>query len=101
MSEIFISYASEDRPKAEALAAHLAKQGWSAFWDRTITPGAKFREEIRKALDSAQCVIVLWSTASVSKDWVIDEATKGKTRGILLPALIEEVSIPLGFGQFH
>jgi hypothetical protein len=34
MSDIFISYASEDRSKAEPLAKALEEQGWSVFWDR-------------------------------------------------------------------
>jgi formylglycine-generating enzyme required for sulfatase activity len=55
---------------------------------------------IEQALDAAQCVIVLWSKSSVGSDWVIEEATEGK-RKVLLPALIDDVEIPLGFRLIH
>lgn len=35
MSDIFISYASRDRPKAQVLAQALMQRGWSVWWDRT------------------------------------------------------------------
>ena len=33
MADIFISYASEDRNKAEELAETLRARGWSVWWD--------------------------------------------------------------------
>jgi hypothetical protein len=33
MSDIFISYAREDRPRVERLAAALEQCGWSVWWD--------------------------------------------------------------------
>ena len=40
MADIFLSYAREDREKAERLAKALEGQGWSVFWDRETLPGA-------------------------------------------------------------
>jgi hypothetical protein len=40
---------------------------------------------------------VLWSRRSVESDWVKEEAEEGVRRGILIPVLIEDVEIPLGF----
>ena len=34
MSDIFISYAKEDKEKAGLLAEVLEEQGWSVWWDR-------------------------------------------------------------------
>jgi hypothetical protein len=48
MSDIFMSYASEDRPRGEEFARALEGQGWSVFWDRAIPigrDGAKRSEE--------------------------------------------------------
>ncbi|MDH3672109.1 MAG: TIR domain-containing protein [Gammaproteobacteria bacterium] len=39
MSDIFISYASEDRERAKALAAALQAQDWSVWWDRDHRQG--------------------------------------------------------------
>jgi hypothetical protein len=35
MSDIFISYAREDEPRAQALAQTLAERGWSIFCEKT------------------------------------------------------------------
>ena len=45
-SDIFISYAHEDRDKARALANVLVARGWKVWWDRKIAPGEAFDEVI-------------------------------------------------------
>src|SRR5690348_7116253 len=97
MSDIFISYASEDRPRAEMLAKALEGRGWSTFWDRTIPIGKTWRETIGRELNSARCVIVLWSKTSIESGWVQEEADDAKRRGVLAPCLIENVQPPIGF----
>ena len=46
MSDIFISYASEDRDWARMLAQKLEEQGWSVWWDRDIPYAKPFDEVI-------------------------------------------------------
>ena len=36
MSDIFISYAREDRPRVEHLAAAFEQRGWAVWWDPDI-----------------------------------------------------------------
>jgi beta-lactam-binding protein with PASTA domain len=97
MADIFLSYASADRDRAQRLAAVLESQGWSVWWDRTIPPGSTFDEVIERALESARCVVVLWSRTSVTSDWVKTEAADGARRKILVPVIIERARIPLEF----
>lgn len=97
MSDIFISYASEDRAYAKQLAESLAHHGWSIWWDRKIPFGKSFDQVIEEQITEARCLIVLWSAHSVASDWVKNEAREGKERGILIPVLIEEAKIPLEF----
>jgi hypothetical protein len=97
MSEIFISYASEDRARAQMLADALSARGWSVWWDRKIPLGKSYDEVIEKALAQAKCVIVLWSAVSVASEWVRNEATEGRRREILVPAFLENVNAPLAF----
>jgi TIR domain-containing protein/PDZ domain-containing protein len=97
MDEIFISYATEDRARAQMLANALGERGWDIWWDREIPLGESFDEVIEKALARAKCVIVLWSAVSVASEWVRNEASEGKRRGILVPVFIEHVDAPLAF----
>jgi formylglycine-generating enzyme required for sulfatase activity len=101
MSHIFISYARQDRPRAEAIAKALEDHGWSVWWDWNIPAGKTFRQVIQEELDKARCVIVLWSATSVTRKWVIEEASEGEERGILVPVRIETVRPPLGFRQIQ
>jgi hypothetical protein len=101
MSDIFISYARADKEKAELLANAFSRKGWSVWWDREIPPGKSFDETIENALSSARCVVVLWSKTSVSSRWVKTEAAEGAERGILVPALIDDVKIPLEFKRIE
>ncbi|MEA1891046.1 MAG: toll/interleukin-1 receptor domain-containing protein [Pseudomonadota bacterium] len=101
MSDIFISYASPDRPFAEKLSHALEQQGFSVWWDRTIAPGKTFDEVIEAALSEASCVIVVWSKMSVVSQWVRAEAGDAMNRGILIPVLHEEVTLPLVFRQIQ
>jgi formylglycine-generating enzyme required for sulfatase activity len=97
VSDIFISYASQDRARIGRLVEALEARGWSVFWDTTLLPGETWRRKITKELDAARCVIVLWSESSVESHWVEQEADEGLRRGILVPAKIDRVTIPLGF----
>ena len=92
-----MSYANEDRAYAETLAGALEHQGFSVWWDRQIPLGRSFDDVIEEALGGASCVIVLWSQKSVRSRWVKNEAAQALERGILVPALIEEVVPPLAF----
>jgi hypothetical protein len=101
MSDIFISYSSEDRGKAKDIAEALVEQGFSVWWDRSILPGETFATVIEAALDAAKSVIVLWSRTSVSSKWVKTEASEGDRRGIIIPVLIDDVKIPLAFRRIQ
>jgi hypothetical protein len=101
MSDIFISYAREDRDKAKALAELFQQQDWSVWWDRSIPPGRSFDEVIEEALCAAKCVVVLWSKNSASSDWVKSEAAEGLRRKILVPVRIGSANVPLEFRRLQ
>lgn len=98
MSDIFISYASEDKGRVQALACALEQRGWSVWWDRRIPIGRSFDEVIEEALDGSKAVVVVWTQASVKSQWVKNEAREGLRRRVLFPVmLLEEVKLPLEF----
>jgi hypothetical protein len=101
MADIFISYARGDRATAEKLAQALIACGWSVWWDRHIPAGRRFDEVIAEQLSSASCVLVLWSRNGIQSEWVMEEAETARTRGMLVPAMIEAVQLPMGFRRIH
>jgi len=100
MSDIFLSYKSADRAKAQIIAEALEQNDFSVWLDQKIPPGRDYDEFIKEVLDSAKCVVVLWSKESVKPKegkWVRTEATIGDRRGILVPVLIDDVEPPIAF----
>jgi hypothetical protein len=101
VSDIFLSYSSADRDRVAPIAAALERLGWSVWWDRRILAGQSWDDVIAKALEAARCIVVIWTQASVSSQWVRIEANIGRERGILAPVLIDDVPIPLTFRHIH
>lgn len=95
--DVFLSYASEDRDRAGQVARGLEGCGWSVWWDRKIVAGEAFDQTIERQLESARCVVVLWSTASIASEWVKNEAAAAAERQVLVPVLVDDVKIPLEF----
>jgi hypothetical protein len=94
---VFISYAREDRDRAHKLAGALEARGWSVWWDPKIQAGQSFDETIERELETADCVVVLWSEHSIVSEWVKNEASAALARGVLIPARIDDIKLPLEF----
>ena len=99
MTDIFISYAREDRERARTVASALQARGWSVWWDRDIKAGQAFDQAIEHELETAKNVVVLWSKNSIASEWVKGEAAAAVQRGVLVPALIDNVKLPLEFSR--
>jgi hypothetical protein len=104
VADIFISYASNDRQLAAALAAFLEAEGWSVWWDKSLNPGDIYRDEIMKQLAAARAVIVIWTAHSIKSDWVRAEAGRAQADRKLIPVKQRTIGysdIPLPFGEMH
>ncbi|MCX7109663.1 MAG: SUMF1/EgtB/PvdO family nonheme iron enzyme [Proteobacteria bacterium] len=101
MSDIFLSYAHEDQARIQQLAHALEAQGWTVFWDRTLSAGSTWRDTIGEALETAGCVVVAWSKHSIASHWVCEEAEEGQGRNLLVPVFLDNVKPPLGFRSIH
>jgi SAM-dependent methyltransferase len=101
MHDIFLSYARDDFERVTPLVDILQKKGFTVFWDQTIPPGEIWRCVIGKELELAKCVIVIWTTVSVNRDWVINEAEAARELKTLLPIRFDDVKVPIGFGHIQ
>jgi hypothetical protein len=71
---VFISYSRRDYYFAESLAVHLARRDVESWLDvRSLEPGTDWQRELRSALETARCVIVVLSPDSVDSEQVRDE----------------------------
>ena len=93
MTDIFISYASPDRARAERLKAWFEEAGWSVWIDREIDLGEGWEQRIQDELDRAALVVVLWGAAARRSEWVQREANVAQQSGRLLQ--VHATGLPL------
>jgi hypothetical protein len=73
-ADIFLSYKSSDRPRAETLKRWFEQAGWSVWIDRGIEVGEEWELRIENELKSARLVVVLWGAEARHSTWVQREA---------------------------
>jgi TolB-like protein/Tfp pilus assembly protein PilF len=98
---VFLSYARVDKAQAVRLARALQGAGLDVWWDTLIEGGAEFAKTIEAAIDTCDAVVVAWSQASASSDWVLDEAAKGRELHKLVPVSLDGTEPPMGFRRYH
>jgi hypothetical protein len=101
VTDIFLSYARQDRASARIFAECLGEEGFKVWWDASLHSGETFDEVIEQRLRDAKAVIVLWSPRSVASRWVRAEATLADRRNKLVPAIIEPCDRPIVFELTH
>jgi tetratricopeptide (TPR) repeat protein len=101
MTDVFISYASQDRDRVKPLAEALKSRGFNVWWDRSLAAGQDYAQIIERELKTAKAVIVVWSNASAASTFVRDEAGRARDEGRLVPVMLDPIAIPLGFGAFQ
>jgi TolB-like protein/Tfp pilus assembly protein PilF len=98
---LFVSYSRGDLDRARPVIDLLDAAGFDVWWDGRLEGGENFLQTTETALETAACVVVLWSATSVASHWVRDEAQRGRERGCLVPLTIDGTMAPLGFRQFQ
>jgi hypothetical protein len=104
MADIFISYSKHDPEHTIALAADLEACGYSTWWDTSLLPGDEFPELIKRRIDEAKVVIVIWTKNSVNSKWVRSEAARGYSQSKLVTLHADSFNfddIPMPFNTLH
>jgi TIR domain len=58
VADIFISYSKADREVVVLLSAFFEAEGWSVWWDKSLTAGDAYRDEIIKQFTLARAVVI-------------------------------------------
>ena len=98
---MFLSYSRADKAQAVRLANALQGAGLDVWWDTLIEGGAEFAKTIEATINTCDAVVVAWSQASVSSDWVLDEAARGRELHKLVPVSLDGTEPPMGFRRYH
>lgn len=96
MSHIFLSYSAEDRERVRPLVTLLGEVA-PVWWDQAVRHGENWEMAVETAVEQAACVVVAWTRQSVKSSWVRSEAADARDRNILIPAMLEDVKVPLAF----
>jgi hypothetical protein len=103
VSDIFVAYVEDDRARAARLIRALQAEGFGVWSHEDLPSGKNWHVQIESALETAKCVVVLWTKSSVGPagEFVREEARWAKSRGIIVPVLLQKVDPPLGFGEIQ
>jgi hypothetical protein len=99
----FISYSRVNKEFALELAKELKSAGFLVWLDQLDIPtGARWDDEIEKALHNCQIFMVILTPASISSENVKDEIGYAIDHGKrILPVFLEECAIPLRLRRFQ
>jgi hypothetical protein len=103
-TDIFISYASEDRREAAGLAGFLTDRGYKVWWDRELVAGQDFHATIERMLKECKVRIVIWTEISIKSRWVLGEAETAANAHKPVPVRIDTLPpspLPVGFVSLH
>ena len=91
--EVFISYAHQDKPIANAACAIIEKAGircWIA--PRDVTPGAEYPTALSEALERCDALVLIFSGRANESPHIRREVERAVSRGIpLIPVRIEDI----------
>lgn len=100
--DIFISYASKDKPTADALCATLEGKGlrcWIA--PRDVMPGADWSEAIIDAINGSRALVLVYSDHANTSPQIRREVERAVHKGIaVVPLRIEDVPMSKALEYF-
>ena len=103
-ADVFLSYSHKDGGAVEALYDELKRRRFTVWYDEGLIAGQPYRNELRRRIETAKAVVVLWTANSVTSEWVSEEAALAAKHNKLVclrePGL-DSSKVPLPFGARH
>ena len=101
MADVFISYARADQSAARRVGNALQAAGLDVWWDADLPAHRAYSDVIEDKLKEARAVVVLWSAAAASSQWVRAEADFARSAGKLVQAQLDGTLPPMPFNQIQ
>jgi hypothetical protein len=98
MTDVYISYAREDRERVRPLVETLQFEGWDVWWDPS-EPTIGGSAALDQKLGSAGAILVVWSSYSRGSEYVRSEAATGLYKNKLIQVRIDSATPPRPFDQ--
>jgi len=99
MAQVFVSYAQKDMVEARRILEALEQAGLSVFRETSLAAGVSWADDVRHQIDTAKCVVVLWSQAAAESHFVqqeVAQAIQAWSDGRLVLAVLDETELPRG-----
>jgi TIR domain len=98
--DLFLSYSSADRQKADAIIKDLESAGLRVWYDfKEIIGGDRIRERIADGIRNSKAVLILASASSLKSKWVLNELDAAmmreieERRKIVIPVLLGNIEV--------
>lgn len=102
LADVCILYARADASDIpSAIESALAEFDLSVWWDKEIFEG-DYRQVLKEEIESAGCVVPIWSKAAPDSAHLPDELAIAKIQGVpIVPIRIHSGPAPMGFGTLQ
>ncbi|MBD2752302.1 toll/interleukin-1 receptor domain-containing protein [Spirosoma validum] len=102
-SKLFISYSHDDEKFAKPIVQLLRVSAKYVFFDRdTLKPGKNWADQIQKAIESVQLVVVIWCKHASLSAYVKQEYLAAiKKEKDLMPVLLDDTPLPKPLAAFQ
>lgn len=101
LPQVFLSYAREDRPQIDRLAADLRKHRIKVWYDSLLEGGQNWQQHIELALLSCDVLLTVISPHSTTSPYVQAEVKNALEQGkLVIPLVYEKSELPLAL-QHH
>lgn len=99
--DVFVSYAREDADKLASVLNFLESRGYSVDWDKRLTAGKDWQDQLRLKIKRARKVVALWSASASASEVVSWEMSIAHGDDKLIPLWLDETDPKSIFAKLH